>query len=190
MIFRSIVGAVLVLGLVACAAPYKTDFDYDREGDFSRYRSWSWISDKPMITSDGVVGNPLWQNRIMFHIEKAMTAKGYRMIANREAADFVVSFTIGSRDKVQVNSYPATYHAGWGRGWGYGYYGFGHVGTEVDVREYTEGQLAIDVFDVSARRPVWHGFATGNVRKNRDQAEREELLKQIVADILDHFPPA
>ena len=186
----TLIGFALLL--TACAAPYKTGFDYDPQARFGGYRTWGWMGKNPMIVAAGAqgtaVGNPMWQNRIMSHVEQAMASKGFRLVKNPNTADFVVSFTLGTRDKITVHSYPAAYHGSWGRGWGYGHHGY--RGTEVDVRQYTEGQLAIDVFDVRSRRPVWHGFASGNVRKNRDHAEREALLKEVVASILDTFPPA
>lgn len=53
---------------------------------------------------------------------------------------------MGNRDKIKVDTYPATYNAGFG--WGRGYYGGMYMGNETRVRTYTEGRLAIDVYDV------------------------------------------
>jgi hypothetical protein len=183
----------LVSAVVAgCSTtPYKTDFDYDPEVVFTNYRTWAWIDETPMAVTEGGGPSPLLEGRIMSLVEAEMAMKGFRKVDDVADADMAISFTVGSRDKIKVNSYPSTFQAGystWGAGWGYGY-NYGYPAREVDVRQYTEGQLAIDVFDVKQRRPVYHGFATGNVR-DRSREERDELLRQVVKSILLTFPPA
>ena len=56
------------------------------------------------------------------------------------------------------------------------------------MREYTEGMLAVDVFDVEERRPVWHGVATKRISES-DRDEIEATVKAAVDAILAGFPP-
>ena len=189
--------SILLLGAVAlisgCASQAKTSFDYDRENDFSAYKSWAWISDEPMKVgpTTGVV-SPLLGNRIMSAIETSLASKGYGLVDTPESADFVVSFTIGSREEIDVDSYPSmsanigyAYPRHWR--WGGAYYGLG-VGTETTVRQYTRGMLAIDMFDVSERRPVWHGTAEKRLRDS-DRDAPQEVINGAVDAILAGFPP-
>jgi hypothetical protein len=67
-------------------------------------------------------------------------------------------------------------------GWGYGYY------NDVDVRQFTEGHLAIDAFDVALRRPVWHGYGTKNVTSAM-RKDPEKAINEAVTAILKDFPP-
>ena len=41
----------------------------------------------------------------------------------------------------------------------YGWWGRPYWGRDVDVRQYREGTLSIDLFDVRTHRPVWHDWA-------------------------------
>ena len=64
----------------------------------------------------------------MAAVEGVLTTRGYRKVEDPETADFALSFTVGSREEIKVNSYPATYAGyGYGGGWGWGgpYYGMG-----------------------------------------------------------------
>ena len=90
---------------------------------------------------------------------------------------------VGARERVSVTStpYPVAYRGAWR--WGRAYY------NDVDVRQYTEGRLAIDIFDAKEKRPVWHGYATANVSSATDRAERQALLREAVTKILAEFPP-
>lgn len=190
----SMLPVLLVVALSACSSkPYRTDFDFDREAAFADYRTWAWISDRPLILGEGAeTVNPLLEQRLMAMTRDVLERKGFRQVDDPELADITLAFTIGKRDRISVQSYPTSYHATygyWGRGWGYGYRA-SWPQEEVRVREYTEGQLAIDIFDREAHRPVWHGFATGNIKESWDREKREAVLREAVEDILATFPPA
>ena len=51
---------------------------------------------------------------------------------------------------------------------------------------YTEGTLAIDVFDGKTHVAVWHGWAT---RRIGDSTDRAKLVDEVVGAILAKFPP-
>lgn len=183
--------AFFSIALVAgCASTFEASYDHDSGNDFSKYQSFAWISKNPMKVGKGVgTVNPLLEPRITSALENALVSKGYKYVIEPEKADFVLSFTIGSREEISVSSYP-TMSAGYGRaypghwGWGSVYYG----GTETRVREYTEGMLAVDIFDVKERRPVWHGVATKRISES-DREEIEATVKAAVDAILAGFPP-
>src|SRR6185503_9213597 len=103
------------------------------------------------------------------------------------AADFVVDYTIGSRERTDVNTYPDPY-VGWGWGrrdwWGYPYWG-----NDVDVRQYREGTLSIDMFDARSHRPVWHGWAKKQLTRS-DIASSQEPIRHAVDAVLKDFPPS
>jgi hypothetical protein len=53
------------------------------------------------------------------------------------------------------------------------------------VRQYTEGQLSVDVFDTKTRQPLWHGQATGTVNPQKLDARK---IDAAAADIMTKFP--
>lgn len=180
-IFNS-VGRVLTLGLVlgfAGCATIRTQHDYDPTADFASYETFSWLSAHPLLEGGR---NPLLEGRLMRITQEVLQAKGYRFVDNPEKADFVVAFTVGSREKIRVDSYPTAYR----HPYAWGAYPYG--ANNVNVRQYTEGRLAIDVFDVKRHGPVWHGWATKNITSS-DQANPEPVLREAISAILANFPP-
>ena len=123
----------------------------------------------------------------MVTVESVLGASGYKLVPDADSADFALSFTIGSRDEIKVDSYPSM-SAGYGYPgrWGGAYYGYG---TETTVRQYTEGMLAIDVFDVEERRPVWHGVASKTI-SDSDRKDSGATIQAAVDAILAGFPPS
>ena len=185
--FRILVGAAALGALLALGAceSIKVNSDFDHDFVFANYRTFSWISDRPMISKATEV-SPLAEGRIQRAITDDLSRKGIRYVADQSKADFVVAFSVGAREKISVTSspYPAGVWPGaYGyHGWGYGYY------NDVDVRQFTEGRLAIDVFDVAQKRPVWHGYGTKNVTSAM-RKDPEKAINEAVTAILKEFPP-
>jgi hypothetical protein len=107
-------------------------------------------------------------------------ARGYGFEADVENADFAVAFTLGTREQIRVNAYPDQVRETWT--WG------GPVPQAADVRNYTEGTLSIDLFDVRLRRPVWHGWATRTI-SYADRTNPSPVIAEVVEAILAQFPP-
>lgn len=170
--------------LIGCTTGFNATYDHDPSQNFSSYRTFTWVGERPLMVAADQSLSPLLEGRLMNATRRELEAKGYSFVPYGRAADFAVSFTVGARDKIRVTSYPTTYHSGYGSwGWGRSYYG-----TTVDARQYTEGTLAVDVFDVQTRRPVWHGVATKSIsRKDRENAS--ETVAAAVTAVMGGFPP-
>lgn len=179
----------IVALLSSCASQIKPAVDYDPSARFSDYKSFAFIGEHPLIlgqTSRPV--SPLTEGRIMKDIENILAARGFRRLADPESADMAISFTLGSRDEIRVDSYPEPYRAGygrWGGGWGGAYYSYGN---RVDVSSYTQGILSIDIYDVREHRPVWHGRATKKITDSVIQ-NPGPVITEVVSAILSTFPP-
>jgi len=187
-----IAATAVVLSLIAACSSNPAIIDYDKSFNFAPYKTYAFISDRPMLRApDSPPGSPLLEQRLMRIADADLQGKGFRKLDNPEDADFTVGFTVGARDKIKVNSYPEPYrpyYGGYG-GWGAPYYGGGYGGgTNVDVQQYTEGTLAIDIYDVAEHKPVWHGVATKRITDKMRQ-NPEETVTEIVSEILMGFPP-
>jgi hypothetical protein len=183
--------AIALLG--GCATGFEATYDHDPANDFAAYKTFAWVSENPMkVGSVERIPSPLLESQIMVTVESALGAKGYKIVPDVESADFALSFTIGSREEIKVDSYPSMsagysgygYPRHWG-GWGGAYYGYG---TETSVRQYTKGMLAIDVFDVAEHRPVWHGVGTKTITDS-DRKDSGGTIQAAVDAILAGFPP-
>lgn len=193
MTIRGTLLLTVAVCLGACASSFEAMYDHDSSADFTAYETFAWISEHPMTVgaTDRAV-NPLLETRIMNAVDDALKAKGYRYVPQPESADIALAFTVGSRDEIKVDSYPsmsagyagAGYPRHWG-GWGGAYYGYG---TQTSVRQYTKGMLAVDIFDVSERKPVWHGVAEKSINES-DREDAEGTIKAAVAAVLAGFPP-
>ena len=180
--FKPLLFAAVVCIFAAGCESITTKTDYDTSFNFSGYHTFSWISKSPLVSKSPEI-SPLAEGRIMRAVMNELTQKGFRFVDDPTKADFVVAFTVGARQQVRVTSNP--YAVGYGAPpymWGRPYY------QDIDVREFTQGRLAIDIFDVRVKEPVWHGHATKSISSS-DQKNAEELINKAVAAILKTFPP-
>ena len=178
---RWLIWTILGLLSIGCSS-LDVQTDFTESFDFSTYRSFSFISDEPLLFSETAPVHPLFEERLVRATRDALELKGYQFVEDREQADFVVSFTIGARDQLQVSS-STTY-----RGFSPGVGREDRYDEQVEVRNYAEGTLAIDLFDVAQRNAVWHGWVTRTISL-QDRRNSASLIGETVAAILADFPP-
>jgi hypothetical protein len=166
------------LALTACETVPTIRSDFDPSVNFSKYRTYSWIYQAP---PQGM--NPLIYERVRSSIDRSLAARGF---VPAQTGDFAVAFTLGRRDRVEVRDFGSygPYYPGWG--WNYRW-GWAPAYRQVDVRNVTDGTLAIDFFDTGTQRPIWHGTATQQINPNRrpDQAAIDRAVDAVIA----RFPP-
>ena len=146
--------------------------DYDPDYDFSKLKTFGFL---PIPEDAGI--DQINANRFGDAIKKEMTAKGYTVSEN---ADFGVAILFGKQTKTNITSYGYGYGAYWGR--------YGGT-TNIDVSQYDEGTLVIDVIDMTKKELVWRGTGTGALTPNATVEERTANINNAVAQILAQFPP-
>jgi hypothetical protein len=179
--------AVLGIALLMSCSSLSVKTDFDPSVDFSIYKTYSWYTGK-MPEDDALARNPLIRKRVKDAVDRTLAAKGYKLV-NDGSPDFVVIIHAGTKQKTQVTSYGAYGYPGYGYGrWGYGWGGYGAGG--VDVYQYDEATLFIDIADFSKKELVWRGTGTDVVSTSQDDPEEvQERLNDVVEQILADFPP-
>jgi len=179
------IALVFVIGLLAGCQTVETHHDSDPQAPFASYKTFAWVTEEPLI-QPGVGSatgarppDPLLDPIIRDSVEKNLRAKGYEQLRDPKAADLVVSFSIGARDRIEVDSYPVS------AGYRYRVYG----AYQTDVRQYTEGVLALDFFDGKTKRAVWHGYGTKRLSQSSPTPEKRRAnVDQATQAILAEFP--
>ncbi|MCK5455237.1 MAG: DUF4136 domain-containing protein [Calditrichia bacterium] len=144
--------------------------------DFSQFKSFK-IYDGETVPGDELMKHPLIKKRVVSSVIKEMEAKGYTSADN---ADMVLVIHAGVKDRMQVTN--------WG---GYGWYDpwWGPYGGRVDVNEYEESTLVIDIVDSQENDLVWRGLGTKVVENYSNQDKMQKMIDNYVAQILVKFPP-
>lgn len=162
----------IALLLAGCASKPTINVDVDRNVDFSRYHTYSWLTPPD-------VAAPLMRQRLMDGIDAQLQAKGWRRVTSGEA--IVVAHVTTQQQQTLTTMYDGGPYAGWGwRG-----PAFGSATTYVDT--YETGTLIVDLFDAASKRAIWRGTARAVMPSNPDKGNA--LLQQSLDGMFADFPP-
>lgn len=182
----SICTLLLVTG---CASTPKVYTDFDPRQDFSSYKTFSWVTSSPVLVAGDYSVSALTKSRMTQAIQDKLVSLGYEFVADPQQADFTFLYTIGARDKIQIDEYPVyrsyyrdRYLNRWGGSY-YPYFGpFDDVVYEQKARDYVQGEIAIDIFDGKTRQGVWHAMASKRLSSAELKANGEN--SNLVVDAL------
>jgi len=177
-----ILSLVVLFGLIAMGcSSMKVVVDYDDQIDFSKYRTFNFVSPKKVAKAaknkaknHAVIKDPLLIKKAAREISAVLTDAGFQKTESPKQADFLVAFYATARNKAQIS--PPTYHIGrYGRRW----VRPGHV------YHYKQGTLIIDIVDRQKKELVWRGVGSGVL----DKSDPKKNLLEAVEKVLAEFPP-
>ena len=179
MRFRTLAAGACVV-LAGCSE-YDIKYDYDVDSNFTAYHTYAWI---PVTINEGSVNantalqkNTLLDKRIRGAVDGQMLAKGFKL--DEQNPDVLVVYHTGMQNQVDVTD------------WGYSYAGsyWGWAGRDIDVYNYTEGTLIVDLVNAKSKQLAWRGSATGVVEPGKSPEEVQERINDVVAQIFANYPP-
>jgi uncharacterized protein DUF4136 len=145
--------------MTGTAFAQKVTVDFDRNADFSKYKTYSFGEGTPAPET-------LTNQRIQEAIESQLAAKGLTRVESNP--DLIVVYHCAVDKQTQLNtSYLGSW--GWGRGWGRWGGGMGNSITQVE--QIPVGHLIVDIGDTAEKRYIWRGTSTrrsaATLRKTR-----------------------
>lgn len=163
-------GAAMLLASGALAQKVTTD--YQKDADFSRYKTFMWIMEPK-------TRNPLTRQRVIDDVNAALSGKGLTLVTSD--ADVSVAAHAATEEERTLD----TFYDGFGGGWRW-HGGFGSATTTVNT--YEVGTLVVDLFDARTKEAIWRGTSSKTLS---DNPEKNAIsLNKAVAKMFEHFPPA
>jgi hypothetical protein len=163
---RIVVSFCFLLIIAGSALAQKVNVDYDKSTDFSKYKTYAWATGTP-------TDNPMVHQRIVAGIDGQLAAKGLRKVESNP--DIVVVYHAATDTQVSVSTWGGGPLGGWRAGMG-----------SATVNKIPVGQLVVDIGDVSAKKFVWRGTASGTASSK--QEKNEKALNTALAKMFQNFP--
>ncbi len=176
--FLGILVFILLVAVSGCSS-LSVNYDYDQNVEWTKFKTYGWmdVSPQPSDPSSPLRNTPLLQQRVHNSVDFEMQNRGITMSDN---PDLLVVYHIGTQEQIQVTD------------WGYRYsdYYWGYGGRQIDVYQFTEGSLVIDLVDAETQNLVWRGTGTGVVdQAQKSPEEMQDRANNVINKIMKSFPP-
>jgi len=165
-----------LLFLASCSS-IKATYDFDSSTDFTKYKTYEFTDEAKNFPIQ-----ELDRQRVLSAIDAEMTAKGF---TKSSTPDVWVDLQVKLEQK---QSATATNTGGYGSyryGWGGGYGGTTHI----NVENYVDGTLFINMIDKSTEKLVWQGRGTKTLEENPSPEKKQQNITYGVQQIFKNYPP-
>ncbi len=184
--FASVVCALVLLmfGAIGVLAQ-DVRYDFDKNKDFSKYKTYKWVPIKGADQPDELTGK-----KVTAAVNAELATKGLTM-TDSDTADLYIGYQTAIGTEKQFTSYSTGwgYGPGWGRGW-YGYGGGMSTGTTYgSTSTIYVGQLDLSVYDPAEKQMVWRGTATKTLDPKAKPEKKEKNIAKAVKKLVKNFPP-
>jgi hypothetical protein len=143
--------------------------DYDRNIDFSRYKTYSWERVQAQ--------NSIWVDRVKAAVDKDLASKGWTWVTSGGDVEIIALETTRHHETLE------TFYNGYGGDWRWR--GFGDA--TVAVETYKVGTLVVDLFDGHTKMLIWRGSSSDTLSDKSDKNIKK--LDKAVQKMFEHFPP-
>ena len=157
----------VVLGLALCGAAAgaaEIKVTYDRQADFTRYKTWRWRKGTP-------APDPVADKQLRDAIESRLAARGLSRVES--GGDLEVVYHVAAENKIGVEKVGDKQPF------------FDAQATR--IRYLSVGTLVLDMIDASSRKIVWQGEAHDATTPVPRAIER--MIDEGIAQLLQDFPP-
>jgi hypothetical protein len=183
----SFVLSVVTLLLAASSVAQDVRYNFDKNADFSKFKTYKWV---PIKDADKV--NDLVDKQIKDAVDAELATKGLTKVEGDDA-NLYIGYQPAIGQEKQFNSYSTGYGGagyGYGPGWGGGWYGgMGTTTTTGSTSTIYKGQLDLDMYDSAAHDIVWRGVVSKTIDPNAKPEKQQKNLAKAVRKLLKNFPP-
>lgn len=175
--------ASLLLGVIPAVAQ-DVRYDFDKDKDFSKYKTYKWVTIKDADQPD-----ELTARQMVAALDAELAKKGLTKTDSDSAALY-----IGYQTAVGTEKQFTTYNTGWGYGpgWGRGWYGYGGMATTTTYGSTSTiyvGQLDLSMYDSAQKQLVWRGVATKTLDPKAKPDKKQKNITKAVQKLLKNYPP-
>jgi len=148
----------LLLSNAAAVRAQDVAVDFDRAADFSRFKTYSWVSGVP-------ANNPLIDQQIKAAVEGQLAAKGLRVV--EKGGDLSVMYFAAVDRDIQVATADWKTTGNW----------LSQTESGISVRsqtwDVTDGTLVVCLSDASTKNLLWRGTARTTLDKKSRSSTRK-----------------
>src|SRR5579864_6645335 len=171
VLFASTLG-ILLAATTALAQDVR--YNFDKNTDFSKFRTYRWV-----VIKNAPTANDLVTKQVREAVEKELATKGLTKIDD-DSANLFIGYQAGVSQEKEFTSFSSD--------WGYGA-GGGMSTTRGSTSTIYVGQLAVDMYDSANHDLVWRGVASKTLDAKAKPEKQQKNMAKAVKKLLKNYPP-
>jgi len=182
------VGLAVLVAAASAVVTAKARTQSDPAADFTRLHTWRWNPNGPgdvkvwvSSQSDPAPVKRMYEPLIMREVEQRLAEK--KFTRSDSAPDFLVTYyllvTVGASSQQAGQFLPST--VSWGLP------PFAPQTTALSISP--QGAVVLDVTTAPDNRIVWRGISEKEVSYDTTDAQRQDIARKAIKEIVDQFPP-
>lgn len=175
-----ILGLMLPIEIVAQDVRY----NFDKETDFSRFKTYKWVDIKEATKLNNLV-----DKQVKDAVDAQLATKGLTKVED-DSANLYIGYQAAIGQEKQFTSYSTDwgYGPGWYRGGWYGG-GMGSSTTSGSTSTIYVGQLAVDMYDSANHDLVWRGVVSKTIDQKAKPEKQQKNLAKAIQKLFKNYPP-
>jgi hypothetical protein len=183
---KGIIRLTLLLLLVGVKSAPAQDvrYDFDRDKDFSKYRTYKWVQIKGADQPDDLTARAITKA-----IDTELAQKGMTK-TDADSADLYIGYQTALGQEKEFTSFNTGW--GYGPGWGGGWYGYGGMTSGTTYGSTSTvyvGQLDLSMYDSRTKQLIWRGVASKTLDPKAKPDKKQKNINKAVAKLLKKYPP-
>ena len=183
---KAIICLTLLFLLVGAKSAPAQDvrYDFDKDKDFSKYRTYKWVQIKGADQPDDLTARAITKA-----IDAELAQKGMTK-TDADNADLYIGYQTAIAQEKEFTSFNTGW--GYGPGWGGGWYGYGGMSTGTTYGSTSTvyvGQLDLSMYDPGTKQLVWRGVASKTLDPKAKPEKKQKNINKAVSKLLKKYPP-
>jgi Domain of unknown function (DUF4136) len=175
---------LLMFGAVGVVVAQDVRYDFDKNKDFSKYKTYKWVPIKGADQPDALTAQ-----KLTAAVDAELATKGLTK-TDSDTADLYIGYQTAIGTEKQFTSYNTGW--GYGPGWGGGWYGGGGMTSNTTYGSTSTvyiGQLDLSMYDPADKQIVWRGTASKTLDPKAKPDKKEKNIGKAVKKLLKNYPP-
>jgi hypothetical protein len=183
---KNLMPFLILLLLVGAKSASAQDvrYDFDKDKDFSKYRTYKWVQIKGADQPDDLTARAIAKA-----IEAELAQKGFKK-TDADIADLYIGYQTALNQEKEFTSFNTGW--GYGPGWGGGWYGYGGMSTGTTYGSTSTvyvGQLDLSMYDPGTKQLVWRGVASKTLDPKAKPEKKQKNINKAVSKLFKKYPP-
>jgi Domain of unknown function (DUF4136) len=184
LVYLLIALVLLMFGVAGVVTAQDVRYDFDKNKDFSKYKTYKWVPIKGADQPDALTAQ-----KLTAAVDAELATKGLTK-TDSDTADLYIGYQTAIGTEKQFTSYNTGW--GYGPGWGGGWYGGGGMTSNTTYGSTSTvyiGQLDLSMYDPADKQIVWRGTASKTLDPKAKPEKKEKNIGKAVNKLLKNYPP-